>query len=78
MTGWYKRGLRQSLKREQQKFVDAMRHTPKPKVVWLVPKGSPCWNCMMPLGSGICKNTCSYYKELLKLRDAGKLKKRGE
>lgn len=73
---WFARNRRRELRLEEQKFVDAMR--PKSKVVLLVPANSPCTNCMQNPGDGICRSSCSYWKELMRMKAAGKLKKVGE
>lgn len=68
--------MRQSIKREEQKFVESMRSAEK--VVWKVPDNAPCTQCMQTIGSAICQNKCPYYLELIRMRDAGELGKVGK
>jgi len=73
MTGWEKRLIRRSIRQQEQKFLESLR--PKSKPVWKVPDNAPCTKCMQTVGSAICQNKCSYYLELIKMRDRGELRK---
>jgi len=66
--------LTKEMKRAEQRSIDAMR--PAPKVVWRIPAGSPCSNCIQTPGSSVCKTQCPFWPELLRMRDAGELKRR--
>lgn len=70
MAGW----LAREMKRAEQRSLDAMR--PEPKVVWRIPAGSPCSDCIQKPGSSVCKTQCSFWPELLRMRDAGELQRR--
>ena len=73
MTGWLRRQTQQSIKREEQKFVESMH--PASKVVWKVPANAPCASCLQTPGNAICENKCPYYPELIRMRDRGELRK---
>jgi len=75
MTGWPGRNKQRGLRIEEQRFVDTMRS--KSKIVWRVPIDSPCTNCMQTLGSSVCKTQCPFWPELLRMKNAGELKKVG-
>lgn len=64
------------IRKDEQTWLDAMH--PKPKTVWRVPAGSPCTSCMQTPGDSLCKSKCPYYLELLRMRDAGELKRRSK
>lgn len=73
MTGWLRREIQQAIKREEREFVESMR--PASKVVWMVPENAPCAKCLQKPGAAICRSKCSYYPELIRLRDSGELRK---
>ena len=68
--------LAKEIRRAEERRMESLR--PKPKTVWRIPADSPCSNCIQTPGSSVCKTQCSFYPELLRMRDAGELKRRGE
>lgn len=67
--------LARNLRQIQRDLETAFMARRKARIVYAVPKGSPCESCLVKIGSASCRARCDYWKELQRLKKSGQLER---